>query len=115
MIISRAVDYISKVPERPVKIEELAKMCHISETHFRRVFGECMQMTPVEYINRVRVRRACDALERTNFSIGDIAAAAGFGTVSTFNRNFRQIMGISPHEWRKRTRRQTSESTGNCL
>ena len=34
MIISRAVDYISKVPERPVKIEELAKMCHISETHF---------------------------------------------------------------------------------
>ena len=105
MIISRAVDYISKVPERPVKIEELAKMCHISETHFRRVFGECMQMTPVEYINRVRIRRACDALERTNFSIGDIAAGAGFGTVSTFNRNFRQIMGVSPQEWRKRARK----------
>lgn len=104
MIISKAVDYISKVPERPVKIEELARMCHISETHFRRVFGECMQMTPVEYINRVRVRRACDALERTNYSIGDIAAGTGFGTVSTFNRNFRQIMGVSPHQWRKNAR-----------
>lgn len=105
MIISRAVDYISKVPERPVKIEELARMCHISETHFRRVFGECMQMTPVEYINRVRVRRACDALERTNKSVSDIAAGTGFGTVSTFNRNFRQIMGVSPQQWRKNARK----------
>lgn len=105
MIISRAVDYISKVPERPVKIDELAKMCHISETHFRRVFGECMHMTPVEYINRVRIKRACDALEKTNYSIGDIAAGTGFGTVSTFNRNFRQIMGVSPQQWRKNTRK----------
>ncbi|MCM1135311.1 MAG: AraC family transcriptional regulator [Clostridium sp.] len=104
MIISKAVDYISKVPERPVKIDELAKMCHISETHFRRVFGECMQMTPVEYINRVRVRGACDALERTNKSVGDIAAETGFGTVSTFNRNFRQITGVSPQQWRKNAR-----------
>lgn len=105
-IISRAVDYISKVPERPVKIEELAKMCHISETHFRRVFGECMKMTPVEYINRVRIRRACEALEKTNSSVSDIAAGTGFGTVSTFNRNFRQITGVSPQQWRKNAREQ---------
>ena len=100
-IITPALDYISECCERTVKIEELANLCHISETHFRRVFTECMRMTPVEYINWVRIKKACDELRRTNDSVGDIAARTGFATLSTFNRNFRKIMGISPQQWRK--------------
>lgn len=100
-IISPALDFISKYYEQPIKIEELADFCHISETHFRRVFTECMKMTPVEYINWVRIKTACDELRRTNDSVGTIAARAGFATLSTFNRNFRRIMGISPQQWRK--------------
>lgn len=109
VIISRAVDYISKAPERPIKIEELARMCHVSETHFRRVFGECMKMTPVEYINQVRIRQACDALERTNDPVNAIAARTGFGTLSTFNRNFRQITGVTPQQWRKNVREDSQK------
>ena len=100
-IISPALDYISECFERQIRIEELADFCHISETHFRRVFTECMDMTPVEYINWVRVRTACDELKRTDDSIGTIAARTGFTTLSTFNRNFRRLMGISPQQWRK--------------
>ncbi|MBD5500208.1 MAG: AraC family transcriptional regulator [Lachnospiraceae bacterium] len=100
-IISPALDYISMVPERQIKIEELAEMCHISEPHFRRTFVNCMKMSPVKYINQVRIRRACDELKRTNESMAAISARAGFSTLSTFNRNFRRIMGISPQQWRK--------------
>ncbi len=100
-IISPALDYISMVPERQIKIEELAGMCHISEPHFRRIFVNCMKMSPVKYINQVRIRRACDELKRTNESMAAISARAGFSTLSTFNRNFRSIMGISPQQWRK--------------
>ncbi|MBD5521883.1 MAG: AraC family transcriptional regulator [Lachnospiraceae bacterium] len=100
-IISPALDYISMVPERQIKIEELAEMCHISEPHFRRIFVNCMKMSPVKYINQVRIRRACDELKRTNESMAAISARAGFSTLSTFNRNFRRIMGISPQQWRK--------------
>ena len=100
-IISPALDYISMVPERQIKIEELAGMCHISEPHFRRIFVNCMKMSPVKYINQVRIRRACDELKRTNESMAAISARAGFSTLSTFNRNFRRIMGISPQQWRK--------------
>ena len=81
--------------------EELAAMCHISETHLRRVFRDCMQMSPVEYINWVRIRTACGELKRTNDTVGDIAVRCGFSTLSTFNRNFHRIMGISPQQWRK--------------
>lgn len=104
-IIAPALDYISLVPERPIKIEELAAMCHVSEAHFRRVFVECMKMPPVKYINQVRIKRACDELKRTNDSINAIASHAGFSTLSTFNRNFRQIMGISPQQLRKQSER----------
>jgi len=82
-------------------VEELAAMCHISETHLRRVFRDCMQMSPVEYINWVRIRTACGELKRTNDTVGDIAVRCGFSTLSTFNRNFHRIMGISPQQWRK--------------
>ncbi len=110
-IIAPALDYISLVPERPIKIEELAAMCHVSEAHFRRVFVECMKMPPVKYINQVRIRRACDELQRTNDSINAIAARAGFSTLSTFNRNFRQIMGISPQQLRRHSEdRQTRQT-----
>lgn len=100
-IVSYALEFISSNFERQIKIEELAKMCHISETHFRRIFGECMNMSPVEYINHVRIRNACDELKRTNDTVGAIASRTGFSTLSTFNRNFRNIIGISPQQWRK--------------
>lgn len=100
-VISPALDYISKIPEHPIKIEELAQMCHISEPHFRRVFVDCMKMSPVKYMNQIRIRRACDELKRTDEPMASVAARAGFSTLSSFHRNFRHIMGISPQQWRK--------------
>lgn len=100
-LITPAIDYISECCDRPIKVEELAAMCHISETHLRRVFHDCMQMSPVEYINWVLIRTACGELKRTNDTVGDIAVRCGFSTLSTFNRNFHRIMGISPQQWRK--------------
>ena len=79
-----------------IRIEELADVCHISETHLRRIFQESMRMPPVEYINWVRIRAACKELRKTNASVSDIALHCGFTTISTFNRNFRKILGVSP-------------------
>ena len=83
-----------------LRIEELAEVCHISETHLRRIFQESMRMTPVEYINWVRIRAACKELRKTNISVNEIAMRSGFTTISTFNRNFRRILGVSPQQWR---------------
>ena len=101
LVISPALAFINKEPQHAFKIRELAKLCHISETHFRRVFSEYMKMSPVKYINQVRIRQACDELKRSNDSINVIAARAGFSSLSTFNRNFRQITGVTPQQLRK--------------
>lgn len=100
--ISHALDYITLHYMDPLKIEDLAKWCHISETHFRRIFSSYMNMSPLEYINLVRIQTACEYLKKTDSSVSDIAHKCGFSTMSTFNRNFKQVMGVSPCEWRKR-------------
>ena len=100
-LILPALNYIRKNFHESIRIEELADVCHISETHLRRIFQESMRMPPVEYINWVRIRAACKELRKTNASVSDIALHCGFTTISTFNRNFRKILGVSPQQWRR--------------
>lgn len=65
-------------------------------------FSGHMHMGPLEYINTVRIRTACEHLKKTEEPVADIAHKCGFTTNSTFNRNFKQMMGVTPVEWRKR-------------
>ena len=101
-MISRFQDYISDHYMEDLRIDELAEYCHISETHLRRIFTTYMKMSPLEYINTIRIQAACDYLKKTDQPIADVAHKCGFTTNSTFNRNFRQVTGMTPLEWRKR-------------
>jgi len=100
ILISKAIDYISDHYMEPLKVSELSEKCHMSEAHFRRLFSSYMKMSPIEYINSVRINIACDYMRKTNDSIFDIAHKCGFTTESTFHRNFKKVMGVSPSEWR---------------
>ena len=101
-VIYNVLDLISIKYMEPLRAEDLANWCHLSETHFRRVFTSYMKMTPMEYVNLIRIQAACNFLKKTDEQIADIAHKVGFATVSTFNRNFKQFMGVSPNEWRSR-------------
>jgi AraC-like DNA-binding protein len=100
--LSNAIDYVEFNYSNGFKISDLADECHMSETHFRRVFQEKMNMSPIEYVNFVRVRKACEIIDKTDVSMEEVAEKVGFSTPSTFNRNFRRIMGTSPYQWKKR-------------
>lgn len=99
--IKEALEYIEDYYNRQLQVIDLAKTCHMSETHFRRTFVHNMNMTPVEYLNMIRIQKACDLLYRTDQSMEMIADKVGFQTVSTFNRNFRHFIGNSPYQWKK--------------
>lgn len=100
--LGSAIEYVDKNYPNNFKISDLANECHMSETHFRRIFQEKMNMTLVEYVNFVRVRKACELIDKTDISMEDVAEKVGFVTPSTFNRNFRRIIGTSPYQWKKR-------------
>ena len=101
--IAPALHYIGTRYKEDIRVSDLADYCHLSETHFRRIFLEDMSMTPVEYINLTRVQAACDLMRKGNGHMEEIAVKVGYQTMSTFNRNFRKIIGTSPYQWKKNT------------
>ena len=95
-----ALRYLEKHYTEEVYIRQLADACALSETHFRRLFQELFHMTPLEYVNSIRIHEACKALRTTDKTIRTIAFESGFTSISTFQRNFQRFVGMPTHEWR---------------
>jgi transcriptional regulator GlxA family with amidase domain len=81
-------------------VEQMAS--HASSRNFARVFAREFQMTPGEYLDRVRVEAARKRLEETQETVERIAAASGFVTASTMRRAFRRVLDLSPDDYRAR-------------
>lgn len=62
--IRPALVYIETHYQEEIKIRVLAECCSISEPYFRKLFRNCMKISPLEYINTVRVQKACDYLHK---------------------------------------------------
>ena len=108
-MLSPALRYIREHYSRDIRISDLARECCASETHFRRCFGEVMNMPPARYINLVRISMACELLRGTGFAIREIGAMTGYPTLSTFQRNFKSLTGIQPGLWRKHSEKWNSQ------
>ena len=100
-LIAGALEFVSNHYMEEIRISDLADACSISESHFRRVFEEGMNMKPVDYINLIRIQNACELLKRTEKNMEEVSALSGFASISAFNRNFRKVMNISPYQWKK--------------
>jgi AraC-like DNA-binding protein len=95
-----AVDYIKKNYAAPIRAADLARSCGMSESYFRRVFEKYMNMKPMDYVNFVRIQRACALLRETDLTIALVSDKAGYESVSTFIRNFKRVIGCTPNKWK---------------
>lgn len=96
-----ALLYVSQHYAEEILIEQMARSCMMSESHFRRMFTTLVGVAPLEYINRYRIHRSLNLLRSTSEPIQNIAARTGFPSITTFNRNFQRCVGQSPSTWRK--------------
>ena len=101
LLIRDALTFIEAHYGEDIRIATLADHCHMSEPHFRRLFGSIMQLSPLEYINLVRVEMACDLLRTTEYSMEIIASMVGYRSISSFNRSFLRVTGATPIKWKK--------------
>ncbi len=81
-------------------LEELARLCHLSTSSFKRKFKETYHTSPMKYLSKKKVEKAAALLKTDSLRISDIAYDVGFDSLSTFNRNFTAIYGKSPSEYR---------------
>lgn len=95
-------DYIDRHYAEPISLRAIAENCHGSPYHLQRMFKRWSGMTPLEYIQSVRVRKAGEALVRTNLSILEIARSVGIPNPSYFTTLFKQSRGLTPGEYRQR-------------
>lgn len=81
-----------------ITFDEAAEIMCFSKPYFSKYFRRMSGMTFSEYLNIVRVSEAVKMLSKGNMSAGETAVAAGFGTIRSFNRVFKQYTGFTPRE-----------------
>lgn len=97
----RARDAMDRSYARPLDIQALAKVAHVSEAHFIRTFRSAFGETPHRYLQRRRVERAMFLLAQTDRSVTEICLDVGFTSLGTFSRTFRAVVGESPTAYRR--------------
>lgn len=81
-----------------ITFDEAAEIMCFSKPYFSKYFRRMSGMTFSEYLNIVRVSEAVKMLSKGGMSAGETAVAAGFGTIRSFNRVFKQYTGFTPRE-----------------
>ncbi|MDL2256383.1 AraC family transcriptional regulator [Parabacteroides sp. OttesenSCG-928-K15] len=97
--IAKVLHFIRKHIDQPIRICQLAEICHLSDDHFIRLFKKEMSCTPINYINQKKIERAQLMLLVENVSVKDIAYRLSFENISYFNRVFKQITQFTPTQY----------------
>ncbi|HEX2085806.1 MAG TPA: AraC family transcriptional regulator [Solirubrobacteraceae bacterium] len=98
----RARDAMDRTYAQRLDIPTLARIAHVSEAHFIRTFRATFGETPHRYLQRRRVERAMFLLRTTTLSVTGVCFDVGFSSLGTFSRTFRDIVGMTPSEFRRR-------------
>jgi AraC-like DNA-binding protein len=98
----RARDAMDRDYAEPLDIPTLAKVAHVSEAHFIRVFRATFGETPHRYLQRRRIERAMFLLRESDHSVTEICFDVGFTSLGTFSRTFNEIVGEPPTTYRWR-------------
>lgn len=98
----RARDTIDRTYAEALDIPALARVAHMSQSHFIRTFHATFGEPPHRYLQRRRVERAMFLLRQTDRSVTDICLDVGFNSLGTFSRTFSDIVGETPSAYRKR-------------
>jgi AraC-like DNA-binding protein len=103
--LGTVVAYIEEHLSESLYVPTLAAMSGLSESAFSRLFKKCTGRTVPQYVNELRIARACRLLAETDDTVGEIANACGYNTPAHFQRQFREHQKRSPQVYRQAVRR----------
>ena len=96
--------YIDSHFKENLTLEQLASMANLSKYYLVHAFQKEYGLAPIRYLTRRRIEESRFLLSETDHSLTHIARVLGFSSLSYFSQSFRRIEGISPREYRQRTR-----------
>lgn len=101
--------YIDLHFKENLTLDLLAAVSHTDKFHMAHCFKREYGVSPMRYMQSLRVRESCRLLESTDHSLSQIALILGFSSPSYFSQSFRKAMGMSPARYRASLRRQSPE------
>jgi AraC-like DNA-binding protein len=96
-----AVDHIHRHFAQGLRLEELAALAGLSLGQFERRMKKLFQLSPGQYVMKVRIQAAAEALAESSRPIAAIAGEVGFCDQAALNRHFKQVVGLSPAAYRR--------------
>ena len=94
--LNMARQYIEEHYAEKIANTDLAELVHLSEDRFNHLFKECLGLSPLQYINDLRLNRAMDLLKKGRCSASEAAGMVGFEDYNYFGRIFRRKFGVTP-------------------
>lgn len=102
VLILSAQSYIESNFEKSLSVDDIAAHVNMSKRNFIRRFKQAVQLTPVEYIQRVKIEAAKKALEGNTKSIQTVLFDVGYNDIKTFRDTFKRFTGVTPQDYRRK-------------
>jgi AraC-like DNA-binding protein len=100
--LASVVHYMEVNYTQPVRLDELAAHARMSKNNLLRAFKKQYKVSPIEYLIRLRMTRACEQMREPDRTVSEIAYDVGFSDSNYFSRRFRETYGVPPSIYRKR-------------
>jgi AraC-like DNA-binding protein len=101
--LRRARDFMDRNYAQPLNVPAMARAAHASPSHFARQFRQAFGESPYQYLMTRRIERAKALLRGSDLSVTEISLAVGCQSLGTFSTRFREIVGMTPRQYRART------------
>ena len=102
--LGQVLSFIEKHFAEPIRVAELAKQAHMSESSLLRTFRKVMGTSPLDHVIRVRIGKAMELLRHEDVRVTDAAFQCGFHDSNYFARQFHKIAGRTPRQFQQSAR-----------
>lgn len=90
------IDYMKNKYMDNITLDSLADLAEMNPRYFCRFFKLNSGLTPINYLNQIRIEKACELLNTGNYTVNEAATATGFNDTSYFIKVFKKQIGITP-------------------
>lgn len=106
--IINGIKYIEENYSHKISIKDAAKACFMSESHFRKLFTKYLKISPIKYLNELRIKKADELLKSGLFSMAEISEAIGIDNPSYFSWFYKKHTNQMPSHASAKKNKKTS-------
>lgn len=102
--VRSTIEYIGQNYKNKISVSDIAAKCGIDRSYLCKLFHKSVGKSPGAYLIQYRMIQACTLLKETEMPVSLIARECGYENPLNFSRSFKNVMGVSPRNWRHANR-----------